>query len=212
MNPGPDILLSNGCSTCLETNAFQSCSHNDPQAWRSTGRNHRCRSSLCRRASSGLTISADRDVVSVRIPEREFHCLSVRIQVGLLLESGDESACPVQGLIVVVDAKKQEEPIARQSLVRAHQGRMLVRAPLVETQQHGSIRIQDLTKVVMDRRRLGLAEERLVPFEAGRNVTYADDGPRAFHCIFSGGLRRIEQISLIKPWTLVCAVSASLFF
>src|SRR5437868_5015544 len=212
MNPGPDILLSNGCSTCLETNAFQSCSHNDPQAWRSIGRDHQCRSSLCRRASSGLTISADRDVVSVRIPERELHCLSVRIQLRFLFESVDESACPVQGLIIVVDAKEQEEPIARRRLVRTHQGRMLVRAPLMETQQHGSIRIQDLAKVVMDRRRLGLAEERLVPFEADRNATYADDGPRAFHRISAGGLTRIEQISLIKPWTLVYAVSASLFF
>ncbi len=36
---------------------------------------------------------------------------------------------------------------------------MLVRAPLVEAEQDGSIRIQDLTKVVMARRRLGLAEE-----------------------------------------------------
>ena len=87
-----------------------------------------------------------------------------------------------------------------------------MRAPLMETQQHGSIRIQDLTKVVMDRRRLGLTEERLVPFEADRNITYADDSPRAFHCIFVVGLTRIEQISLIEPWTLVCAVSASLFF
>ena len=52
-----------------------------------------------------------------------------------------------------------------------------MRAPLVEAEQHGSIRIQDLTKVVMARRRLGLAEERLVPFEAARNVTYADDRP-----------------------------------
>src|SRR3954447_10892827 len=60
---------------------------------------------------------------------------------------------------------------------------MLVRTPLVEAEQNGSIRIQDLTKVVMVRRRLGLAEERLVPFEAARNVTYADDRPCAFHQI-----------------------------
>jgi hypothetical protein len=58
---------------------------------------------------------------------------------------------------------------------------MLVRAPLVEAEQDGSIRIQDLTKVVMARRRLGLAEERLVPFEATGNVADADDRPRAFH-------------------------------
>src|ERR1700730_718982 len=65
---------------------------------------------------------------------------------------------------------------------------MLVRAPLVEAEQHGSIRIQDLTKVVMARRRLRLAEKRLVPVEAGRNVTYADDRPCAFHRIAAVGL------------------------
>ena len=39
-------------------------------------------------------------------------------------------------------------------------------APLVEAEQDGSIRIQDLTPIVMARRSLGLAEERLVPLEA----------------------------------------------
>src|SRR6476660_9149758 len=61
---------------------------------------------------------------------------------------------------------------------------MLVRAPLVETEQHGSILIQDLAKVVMARRRLGLTEERLVPFKAAGNVPDADDRLRAFHRIF----------------------------
>ena len=64
---------------------------------------------------------------------------------------------------------------------------MLVRAPLVEAEQDGSIRIQDLTKVVMGRRRLGLAEERLIPFEAAGNVAYTDDCPCAFHCISDAG-------------------------
>src|SRR6478736_8122020 len=58
---------------------------------------------------------------------------------------------------------------------------MLVRAPLVKAEQDGSIRIHDLTKVVMARRRLGLAEERLVPFEAAGNIAYTDDRPYAFH-------------------------------
>ena len=62
-----------------------------------------------------------------------------------------------------------------------------MRAPLVEAKQHGSIRIQDLTKVVMAWRPLGLAEERLVPFEAAGNVAYADDRPRAFHRISAVG-------------------------
>src|SRR5215472_13136361 len=67
---------------------------------------------------------------------------------------------------------------------------MVVRAPLVEAEQDGSIRIQDLTKVVMARRRLGLAEEPLVPFEAAGNVAYANDRPCAFHRISVVGLTR----------------------
>ena len=56
-----------------------------------------------------------------------------------------------------------------------------MRAPLVEAQQDCSIRIYDLAPVVVARSRLGLAEERLVPFEASGNVAYADDRPYAFH-------------------------------
>ena len=58
-------------------------------------------------------------------------------------------------------------------------------APFVEAEQDGSIRIEDLTKVIVTRGRRGLAEERLVPSEAARNVAYADDRPDAFHRIIS---------------------------
>jgi hypothetical protein len=64
-----------------------------------------------------------------------------------------------------------------------------VRAPLVEAKQDGSVRIQDLTKVVVARRCLRLAEERLVPFETGGNITYADDRPCAFHRVSAVDLR-----------------------
>jgi hypothetical protein len=60
---------------------------------------------------------------------------------------------------------------------------MVVRTPLMEAEQDGPIRIQDLTEVVMGRRRLGLAKERLVPVKAARNVAYADDRPCTFHRI-----------------------------
>ena len=73
-------------------------------------------------------------------------------------------------------------------------------APLMEAQQDGSIRIQDLTEVVMARRRLGLAKKRLVPFEATRDVPNADDRPCAFHRISVVG----PQKSLLKfdvEWT-----------
>jgi hypothetical protein len=65
-----------------------------------------------------------------------------------------------------------------------------VHAPLVEAEQDGSIRIQDLAPTVMGRTPLGLAKERLVPFEATSNVTNADNRPSAFHGGFVLGLTR----------------------
>ena len=77
----------------------------------------------------------------------------------LRIKSGDWSACPLQYHVEVIDAEEQEEPIARWRLMGTHQGGRLVSATLVEAEQDGSIRIEDLTKVVMARRRLGLTEE-----------------------------------------------------
>ena len=99
------------------------------------------------------------NVVSVRIPERELFCSSIRVRMRLLFEPGDERACPFQCQIKIVDAEEQEEPVARCRVVRAGQRRMLVRAPLVEAEQDRSIRIEDLTKVGMGRSCLGLAEK-----------------------------------------------------
>jgi len=122
--------------------------------------------------------------------------------VGFLFEPGDKSACPVERHFVVVDAEEQEESITRRNLVRAHQGGMFVRAPLVEAKQNGSIRIRYLTKVVMARRCLGLAEERLVPIETAGNIPYTDDRPCAFHGISAVGLN-VEwvttQESIVRP-------------
>jgi hypothetical protein len=112
--------------------------------------------------------------------------------VGLLFELSDESACSLQRHIEIVDAEEQEEPVARSRLVRTHQGGMLVRAPQMEAEQDGSIRIEDLAKVVMARLCPGLAEERLIPFEAPQHIAYADDCPDAFHNISGVSLTRIE--------------------
>jgi hypothetical protein len=58
---------------------------------------------------------------------------------------------------------------------------MLVRTPLVQAQQHGFIRIENLAEVIVGRRRIGLAEERLVPPDALPDIPDADDRPGAFH-------------------------------
>src|SRR5689334_8448587 len=67
---------------------------------------------------------------------------------------------------------------------------MLVRPPLVKAKQHRSIRVQDLTKIVMARTSLVLTEERLVPFKATGDVPDADNCPRALHRISPVGLTR----------------------
>jgi hypothetical protein len=92
-----------------------------------------------------------------------FHCLHAILHVRYIRrKAGKACTCSFQCHVEIVDAEKQEEPVARWRLTRAHQGWMLVRGPLVEAEQDCSVRIQDLTKVLMVRRRLGPAKERLV--------------------------------------------------
>jgi hypothetical protein len=87
-----------------------------------------------------------------------------------------------------------------------------VRTPLVETEQHRSIGVTDLTPVVMSRSGFGPPKERLVPLEAACNVSDADDGPRSLHCFshrvrnlgayFTHGqaqLRWLEEVRLTCP-------------
>ena len=78
--------------------------------------------------------------------------------MGLLFEPGDESASSLQCHVEIVDAEEQEQAVARRRLVRAHQRRMLMGTPLVEAEQDRSIRIEDLTKVVMGGSRRRQAE------------------------------------------------------
>ena len=112
-----------------------------------------------------------------------------------LLESPNHGTRSFQRYIEIVDAKESQQTIARWRNLRAHQGWMLMRAPLVETEQNGSICIQDLTPALMDETHLPLAKERLVPFEAPRNVPDADDCQRAFHGI-SAVIMRLEVVEL----------------
>src|SRR4029434_2130273 len=58
---------------------------------------------------------------------------------------------------------------------------MVLDAPLVKAEQHGSIGVEKLTKVGMLRRSRWLAEQRLVPLEAPGHILHPDDRPCAFH-------------------------------
>jgi len=99
----------------------------------------------------------------------------------LLFESSDERACPLQGGVVIIDQEKQEEAVARLRVVGTHQRRMLMGTPLVKAQQDRSIRVEDLTEVVMGGSRVRLAKQRLVPVQTSSHVAYPDDGPCALH-------------------------------
>jgi len=100
----------------------------------------------------------DCDVIPVRVPQRELRSTSVLVQVWLLLESSDESARPWQRHCEIIDTEKQKEAIARLRVIGARQGGMLMGTPLVKAQQHRSIRVEDLTEVVMGWSRLRQAQ------------------------------------------------------
>jgi len=72
----------------------------------------------------------------------------------IFLEPRDKSACSLQGPVEIVDAEEQQQPITGCALAGIHQRRMVLGAPLVEAEQHGSVQIEELTKVGMPRARL----------------------------------------------------------
>ena len=78
--------------------------------------------------------------------------------MGLLLEPSDEGARPWQRPVAVIDAEKQEEAVARRCVIGAQQRGMLMGTPLVKAEQDRSIRIEDLTEVVMGGSRLRQAK------------------------------------------------------
>src|SRR5512132_1005411 len=129
----------------------------------------------------GRVERTDGDVVSVRISERKLRGSSAGIHVWLFFQPADERARPWQSYVKVVDPEEQEQAVSRLGVLGACQRRMLVGAPLVETEQYRSIRVEDLPEVVVGRGRLRQAKERLVPFEALGHVSHANDRPGALH-------------------------------
>jgi hypothetical protein len=121
-------------------------------------RNKGCSGDSAASARLGRRERTDRDVIPVRISERELCSSSVRVHVGLFLEPSDESACPWQRRVEIINTEKQEEAVARLCMIGAHQGGMLMGAPLVKAKQDRSIRVEDLTEVVMGGSRLRQAK------------------------------------------------------
>lgn len=82
-----------------------------------------------------------------RQEERENKAKRAHLSSRSIRPDPGELARPTQGTFKVIDAEEQEQPVAGCRVVRAHQRRMVVRAPLMEAEQNGSIRIEDLSKV-----------------------------------------------------------------
>jgi hypothetical protein len=72
-------------------------------------------------ALSGSRERIDRNVISVRISERELLGLSVRIHMWLLFEPSDERACPLKRQVEIIDTEEQQEPVAGCPVIGAHQ-------------------------------------------------------------------------------------------
>src|ERR1700722_456757 len=101
---------------------------------------------------------ADGDVVTVKIPERKLHRSSAGIYMWLFFQPADESARPWQSYVKIIDPEEQEEAVARRGEMGARQRGMIVGAPLVETKQDRSIRVEDLPKIVVGGSRLRQAK------------------------------------------------------
>jgi hypothetical protein len=63
----------------------------------------------------------NRDVISVRISERELLRSSVRIEVWFLFEPTDERACPLKRQVEIIDTEEQQEAVAGYPVIGAHQ-------------------------------------------------------------------------------------------
>jgi hypothetical protein len=72
-------------------------------------------------ALSGRRGRADRNVISVRISERELLGLSVRIHVWFLFEPSNERACPLKRQVEIIDTEEQQEAVAGCPAIWAHQ-------------------------------------------------------------------------------------------
>src|SRR5262245_16279723 len=101
--------------------------------------------------------------------------------MGLFFEPGSEPAHPLRRRVEIIHAKEQEKAVAGGGALGTRQRGMLVGAPLVQAEQDRSIRVEDLTKVLVSGGRLRLAEQRLVPPEAARHILHPDDRPGASH-------------------------------
>jgi hypothetical protein len=80
----------------------------------------------------------------------------------------------------IIDAEKQEEAVARLRVIGAHQGGMLMGTPLVKAEQDRSIRVEDLTEVIMGGSRSGRPSSDWYHLKLVR-TSNANDRPRTPH-------------------------------
>src|SRR5271165_6498825 len=77
---------------------------------------------------------ADHDVVAVWISERKLPCPGGGVHVRLFVESRYKPASSLKCHVEIINTEEQEKSVSRSRRIRGHQGRMVMRPPLVEAQ------------------------------------------------------------------------------
>ena len=98
-----------------------------------------------------------------------------QIDLGFFSKAADKISCARKRLIEVVDAEEEQQAISGHRPLWTRERGVVVRASFVQAQQDRSVH---LPKLGVGRRCPGLAEQRLVPVAAARNVSYDNDCPR----------------------------------
>lgn len=137
-----------------------------------------------------LSECADHDGVAVGVAEGEFARAGGGVDVGFFFKGGDERACAGERGVEIVDAEEEDETVAGRGVIGAGECGVIVFAPGMEADEDFAVRVGDLAEIIVVRRDVRLAEERLIPGAALEHVGDADNGPDALHGLSpAAGLR-----------------------
>jgi hypothetical protein len=123
----------------------------------------------------------NRDIIAIWVSQRKLHCSSIRIESRFFGELRGQSARTFQSCVKVAHAKEQEQSVARGPVVRTHQRRMTVIAPMMKTEENGAILVQHLSPSRISGVIIGGVQQGLVPLGARLHIRNPDNCPRSFH-------------------------------
>ena len=132
-------------------------------------------------ASSDRLECADRDIVTIGIPERKLQRMRVWIYSRLFCEWGGESIRTSQRGVEVVDAKEQKQSVARSAVLRARQRRVTVISPMMEAEKDSAILSQDLIESRIPGVTVSRVQQDPIPPRTPLHIRNPDNWPCSFH-------------------------------